>query len=419
MSMQMRGTYQPLPPRMADAPPDRMLINIGPQHPSTHGVLRVAAQIAGETVEKADCDIGYLHRGVEKLIESRLYYQGMVYTDRTDYTAAPANNLGYLMAVEKLLGIEDQIPERAHYLRMIVMELARIYGHMIWLGTHSLDMGAMSMFLYAFREREKISGLFEEGCGARLTTNYMRAGGVGRHDDPPGWLDHVEEFANGFTVEEFDTILTGNEIYQMRTQGVGIIEPEKAISYGVTGPSLRGSGVDWDLRRNQPYARYDQVDFEVPVFSGCDVWSRYLVRLNELFQSRSIILQSVERAREMAGEPVNANNANVVWPEIERVSGWEPAGMRGDMEAMINHFKLVIEGYAPPPGDTYFAVESPKGELGFYFVSDGSGVPYRCHIRSPSFVNLSSLSEMVEGALLADLVACIGSIDIVLGEVDR
>ncbi len=406
-------------PEISEAEDGRMILNIGPQHPSTHGVLRVLAKVAGETIEEAECDIGYLHRGVEKLIETKRYYQGMTYTDRTDYTAAPANNLGYILAVEKLLGIENEIPDRAHYLRMIVMELARIYGHLIWIGTHALDMGAMSMFLYAFREREKISGLFEEGCGARLTTNFFRVGGVGRHDDPPGWLEHVQEFAETFTVEEFDTLLTDNELYKSRTKGVGIISTEDAISIGLTGPSLRGSGVEWDLRRHRPYARYNEIDYKIPVFTEGDVYARYMVRLNELYQSRSMIAQCVERARDLRGEPANANLADVVWPEIERVSGWQPDKRSGDMEAMINHFKLVIEGYKPPAGDAYFGVESPKGELGFYFVSDGSGIPYRCHIRSPSFVNLSSLKQLVEGGLMADLVACIGSIDIVLGEVDR
>ena len=396
-----------------------MVLNLGPQHPSTHGVLRVLTELSGETITKATLDIGYLHRGVEKLIESKLYAQGMTYTDRTDYTAAPAGNVGYILAVEKLLGIEDQIPDRAHYLRMIVSELARIAGHLVWIGTHGLDLGAMSMFLYAFREREKVSGLFEEGSGARLTTNFFRVGGTGRHEDPPGWLDHVEEFANGFTIDDFNIILTENEIWKVRTQGIGVISAEDAISYGMTGPCLRGSGVAWDLRKARPYCRYEEVDFEVPVGEDGDVYSRFLVRLNELYQSTSIIRQCVVRARELRGEPSNAVNANVVPPEIERVTGWEPTEVTGDMEAMINHFKLWIEGYSPPKGDCYMAVESPKGELGYYFVSDGTGTPYRCHIRAPSFVNLAALPQMVEGNMIADLVATIGSIDIVLGEVDR
>ncbi len=396
-----------------------MVLNIGPQHPSTHGVLRVIARISGENIRTATCDVGYLHRGIEKLIENRLYYQGMTFTDRTDYTAAPAGNLGYILAVEKLLGIEAEIPDRTHYLRMVVMELARIYGHLVWIGTHALDIGAMSVFLYAFREREKISGLFEEGCGARLTTSYMRVGGTGRHDDPPGWLDHVIEFTENFTLDDFDTLLTDNEIFRARTIGVGRISAEDAISFGLTGACLRGSGVAWDLRKSRPYCRYDEVDFEIPVGEDGDVYSRFMVRLNELYQAIGIIRQSVEKAYELRGEPTDIENAQVTMPQIERVTGWEPTGETGDMEAMIAHFKLVIEGYSPPPGDTYLGTESPKGELGFYFVSDGSGTPYRCHIRAPSFVNLSSLEQMVEGVLLADLVACIGSIDIVLGEVDR
>ncbi len=396
-----------------------MILNIGPQHPSTHGVLRVIARISGENIREATCDVGYLHRGIEKLIENRLYYQGMTFTDRTDYTAAPAGNLGYILAVEKLLGIEAEIPDRTHYLRMVVMELARISGHLVWIGTHALDIGAMSVFLYAFREREKISALFEEGCGARLTTSYMRVGGTGRHDDPPGWLDRVSEFTDDFTLDDFDTLLTDNEIFRARTIGVGLISAEDAISFGLTGACLRGSGVAWDLRKARPYCRYDEVDFEIPVGEDGDVYSRFMVRLNELHQAIGIIRQSVKKAYELRGKPTDIENAQVVMPQIERVTGWEPTGETGDMEAMIAHFKLVIEGYSPPPGDAYLAIESPKGELGFYFVSDGSGTPYRCHIRAPSFVNLSSLEQMVKGALLADLVACIGSIDIVLGDVDR
>ena len=396
-----------------------LILNLGPQHPSTHGVLRILTELSGETIVKATPDVGYLHRGIEKLIESKLYAHGMTLTDRTDYTSAPLNNIGYILAVEKLLGIEDQIPERTHFLRMIVMELSRIGAHLVWIGTHGLDLGAMSIFLYAFRERERVLGLFEEGCGARLTTNYMRVGGVGRHDDPPGWLDHVEEFADSFTIDDFDKILTENELWLLRTRNVGVISAEDAVNYGMTGPCLRGSGVRFDLRKARPYCRYDQVEFEVPIDHAGDVYSRYIVRLNELFQSTSIIKQCVRRARELAGAPLNAVNAKVVMPEIERVTGWESSGTRGDMEAMINHFKLVIEGYRPPPGDCYLAVESPKGELGYYFVSDGSGIPYRCHIRAPSFVNLAALPQMVVGNLIADIVATIGSIDIVLGEVDR
>ncbi|MDP6183965.1 MAG: NADH-quinone oxidoreductase subunit D, partial [Gammaproteobacteria bacterium] len=239
------------------------------------------------------------------------------------------------------------------------------------------------------------------------------------HHDPPGWLDHVEEFADTFTIDDFDIILTENELWKVRTQGIGVISAEDAISYGLTGPCLRGSGVSWDLRKARPYCRYDQIDFEIPVGEHGDVYSRFLVRLNELYQSASIIKQSVARARELRGEPANAVNANVVPPEIERVTGWEPSAVKGDMEAMINHFKLWIGGYLPPEGACYMAVESAKGELGYYFVSDGTGVPYRCHIRSPSFVNLASLPHLVEGNMIADMVASIGSIDIVLGEVDR
>ena len=391
---------------------NRMMLNMGPQHPSTHGVLRLLLETQGEEVVGCTTDVGYLHRGVEKLIEAHDYKGGITLTDRMDYTSAPANNMGYLMAIEKLLGITDEIPLRARYLRTMMNELSRLGGHHIWIGTHALDLGAMSAFLWSLREREKILYLFEQACGARLTTSFMRVGGTGPHDVGDQFLDNVEKFLEGYTLKEFDDVLTGNELFQERTRGVGVITQEEALSYGLTGPCLRGSGVNFDLRRARPYAAYDLVEFDVPVYVEGDVYARYLVRLNEMYQARRIVAQCVDALRRLPPDaPSNAELPLVVPPDVSRVPF--------DMEAMINHFKLVMHGVEPPPGEAYFAVESPKGELGYYFVSDGSGTPYRCHVRAPSYVNLGVLGYAIQGGLLADAVAIIGSIDIVLGEVDR
>jgi NADH-quinone oxidoreductase subunit D len=404
-----------VPPSAADLErisDDEMLLNMGPQHPSTHGVLRLKLALDGEIVNRCEADLGYLHRGIEKLLEAHDYRGGITFTDRMDYTAGPSNNMGYLMAIEKLMGIEDEIPLRAKYLRTAVAEFSRLAAHHIWIGTHALDIGAMSPFLWSLREREKILELFEQACGARLTTSFMRVGGTGPHDVGEDWLDNAEAFLDGYRLDEIDAMLTGNEIFQERTRGVGVITQEKALSFGLTGPCLRASAVNWDLRKARPYAAYDLVEFEVPVFEAGDVYARYLVRLNEMYQSAHIIRQCVEGLRGLpADAPSNASLPDVVAPDVARV----PL----DMEAMINHFKLVMHGIEPPPGDAYFAVEAPKGELGYYFVSDGSGKPYRCHVRSPSFVNLSVIEDVAVGALIADVVAVIGSIDIVLGEVDR
>ncbi len=392
--------------------PDSMILNLGPQHPSTHGVLRLLLELDGEEVLGCKADMGYLHRGVEKLIEAHDYRGGITLTDRMDYTAGPSNNMGYLMAIEKLMGITDEIPLRARYLRTAVAELSRLASHHIWIGTHGLDIGAMSAFLWSLREREKILYLFEEACGARLTTSFMRVGGTGPHDVGDQWLDNVEAFLEGYALHEIDTLLTENEVFLERTRDVGHITREEALSYGLTGPVLRGSGVAWDLRKARPYAAYDLVDFELPVFEEGDVYARYLVRLNEMYQSCRIIGQCVEALRGLpSGSPSNAALPTVTPPDISRV----PV----DMEAMINHFKLVMHGVQPEPGEAYFSIENPKGELGFYFVSDGSGEPYRCHVRSPSFVNLAIIEKISVGALIADVVAIIGSVDIVLGEVDR
>ena len=391
---------------------DNMILNMGPQHPSTHGVLRLVVELDGEEVRRCDADMGYLHRGVEKLLEVHDYRGGITLTDRMDYTSGPSNNMGYLMAIEKLMGITDELPLRARYLRTAVAELSRLAAHHIWLGTHGLDIGAMSAFLWSLREREKILYLFEEACGARLTTSFMRVGGTGPHDVGDQWLDNVEAFLNGYTLDEIDALLTENEVFVERTRDVGIITKEQALSYGLTGPVLRGAGVAWDLRKARPYAAYDLVDFEVPVFTESDVYARYLVRLNEMYQSCRIIGQCVEALRDLPLEsPSNVDLPQIVPPDIGRV----PV----DMEAMINHFKLVMHGVQPAPGEAYFGIENPKGELGFYFVSDGTGMPYRCHVRSPSFVNLSIIEEISVGTLLADVLAIIGSVDIVLGEVDR
>ena len=391
---------------------NRMLLNMGPQHPSTHGVLRLLIELDGEVVRACEADMGYLHRGVEKLIETHDYRGGITLTDRMDYTAGPSNNMGYLMAIEKLMGVTDDIPLRARYLRTAVAELSRLASHHIWIGTHALDIGAMSAFLYSLREREKILHLFEQACGARMTTSFMRVGGTGPHDIGDQWLDNVADFLDGYTLHEIDELVTENEIFMERTRDVGVVTKEQCFSFGLTGPLLRGSGVAWDLRNTPPYAAYDLVDFEVPVFSEGDVYARYLVRLNEMYQSCRIIQQCVDAIRDLPLDSAsNIDRPEIVPPDISRV----PV----DMEAMINHFKLVMHGVQPEPGEAYFGIENPKGELGYYFVSDGSGMPYRCHVRSPSFVNLSIIEEISVGTLIADVVAIIGSVDIVLGEVDR
>ncbi len=390
----------------------RMTLNFGPQHPSTHGVLRLLIELEGEEVTRCEADMGYLHRGVEKLLEVHDYRGGITLTDRMDYTAGPSNNMGYLMAIEKLMGIADDIPLRARYLRSAVAELSRLASHHIWLGTHALDIGAMSAFLWSLREREKILYLFEQACGARMTTSFMRVGGTGPHDVGNDWLDNLEDFLDGYTLDEIDQLVTENEIFIERTRGVGLITQQQIFSYGLTGPVMRGSGIAWDLRKTNPYAAYDLLDFEVPVFTEGDVYARYLVRLNEMYQSCRILRQCLDELRKLPIDAAtNVDMPQVVAPDITRV----PV----DMEAMINHFKLVMHGVQPEPGEAYFGIENPKGELGFYFVSDGTGKPYRCHVRSPSFVNLSIIEEISVGALIADVVAIIGSVDIVLGEVDR
>jgi NADH-quinone oxidoreductase subunit D len=380
---------------------------MGPQHPSTHGVLRLVLELSGETVVRALYDIGYLHTGFEKSFESKTYTQCIPLTDRMDYLCPLANNLGFCLAVEKLLDIE--IPPRAQWIRVLLAELTRIQSHLVWLGTHAIDLGAMSVLLYCFREREDILRIFEMVSGQRMMTSYFRIGGLAL-EPPRGWLKRVEKFVSAFPsrLEEYEGLLTRNPIWQGRTVGIGKLTAEEAIAWGLSGPSLRGSGVDWDLRKRQPYSSYDKFDFEVPTRPEGDVYARYLVRLEEMRQSLRIVQQAMEGLPE---GPIKADAPHIVLPDRE--------SMKTSIEALIYHFKIVTEGFQPPVGEVYQAIESPRGELGFYVVSDGSPKPFRCHVRAPSFANLQALPKMIQGHLIADVVACIGTIDIVLGEVDR
>ncbi|CDM64433.1 MAG: NADH dehydrogenase (quinone) subunit D [Pyrinomonas methylaliphatogenes] len=406
----MSTTVRNIPPQfeVIDRPLEtQMTLSMGPQHPSTHGVLRLELVLDGEMVVKCVPDIGYLHTGMEKLFEYKKYQQGIVITDRMDYLNPLGNNLGYVMAIEKLLQLE--IPERAQIIRVMMCELQRIASHMVWLGTHALDLGAMSVFFYAFREREKILNLIEAASGGRLTPSYFRVGGL-MMDLPPGFERRVRQFLDTFpkALDDFHTLLTENKIFQKRTQGIGVISAEDAIDWGVTGPSLRGSGVKIDVRKTNPYSGYETYDFEIPVETGGDVWSRYLVRMRELEESLKIIRQALDRLRP---GPVKADAPKVVLPERE--------AMKTHMDALIHHFLIIAEGFNVPPGEVYHAIEGSKGELGFYIKSDGGPRPARVHVRAPSFVNLSALPHMVQGEMIADVVAVIGSIDIVLGEIDR
>jgi NADH-quinone oxidoreductase subunit D len=386
---------------------ERVILSMGPQHPSTHGVLRLVLELEGETVVRSLYDIGYLHTGFEKSFESKTYSQGITLTDRIDYLAPLSNNLGFCLATEKLLDLE--IPPRAQWVRVLLTELTRIQSHLVWLGTHAIDIGAMSVFLYCFREREDILHIFEAVSGQRMMTSYFRIGGLAL-EPPLGWLERVEKFVKMFParIDEYEALLTQNPIWLRRTQGIGYISGEDAVAYGLSGPSLRGSGVDWDIRKTQPYSSYDKFDFKVATHPGGDVYARYLVRVEEMRQSLRIVQQAMEGLPE---GPVKANAPHIVMPERE--------SMKTSIEALIYHFKIVTEGFHPPVGEVYQAIESPRGELGFYMVSDGSPKPFRCHVRAPSFANLQALPKLIEGRLIADVVACIGTIDIVLGEVDR
>jgi len=386
---------------------ERVILSMGPQHPSTHGVLRLVLELEGETVVRAIYDIGYLHTGFEKSFESKTYAQGITLTDRMDYLAPLSNNLGFCLAIEKLLDLE--IPPRAQWIRVLLTELTRIQSHLVWLGTHAIDLGAMSVFLYCFREREEILHIFEAVSGQRMMTSYFRVGGLAL-EPPLGWLKGAEKFAKSFParIDEYEALLTRNPIWLARTQGVGCISAKDAVAYGLSGPSLRGSGVEWDIRKKQPYSGYEKFDFKIASRKEGDVYGRYLARVEEMRQSLRIVNQAVEGLPE---GPVKADAPHIVLPERE--------SMKTSIEALIYHFKIVTEGFHPPVGEVYQAIESPRGELGFYMVSDGSPKPFRCHVRAPSFANLQALPKMIEGRLIADVVACIGTIDIVLGEVDR
>src|SRR6266446_10359435 len=388
---------------------DTMTINMGPQHPSTHGVLRLILTIEGEIVVKAVPDIGFLHTGIEKTAEDKTYHQALVLTDRMDYLAPLCNNLGYSLAVEKLLGIEDEINDKIRYVRVLLAELQRIASHLVWLGTSALDLGAMSVFLYCFREREMILDVFEELSGVRMMTSYICPGGL-QADLTPAFDAKVRAFTSIFPdrLQEYHDLFTNNQLWMERTKGVAVLSAEEAIAYGASGPVLRGSNVVWDIRKAFPYSGYEQFDFDIPVGTNGDVYDRYLVRMLEMEQSLNIVNQALE------GMP--SGNYRVDNPKIVPPPRWQ---ITGSMEALIHHFKLYTEGYRPPKGEVFVRTESPKGELGFYIVSDGSAKPYRMHVRGASFANLEVLPLMVEGLFLSDVVAAIGSIDIVLGEVDR
>lgn len=386
---------------------ETMVINMGPQHPSTHGVLRVILELDGEVVVKATPDIGFLHRGLEKLAESKTYHQCITLTDRLDYVAGMSNNLAYVLAVEKFLGIEA--PPRAQAIRVLLCELQRIASHLLWLGTHAHDIGAMTPLFYSLRERDEILFMFEMVCGARLTPSYFRIGGLAQ-DLPEGLETKCRDFVNTFPghVDEYETLLTKNKIWMKRTQGVGAISAEEAINWGISGPILRASNVNWDIRKVMPYCGYDSYDFIIPTGKNGDVYDRYLVRLMEMRQSNEIVRQVLDRMP--AGE-INAEDPRVVYPPKWKV--------QENIEALIHHFHIASEGFLVPNGEVYTSIESPKGELGFYLVSDGGNKPARFRVRPPSFINLSALPAMVEGRLISDVVAIIGSIDIVLAEVDR
>jgi len=386
-----------------------MVLNMGPQHPSTHGVLRVLLELDGETVVKARPEIGYLHTGIEKNCEAKTYAQAITLTDRLDYLAPLSNNLCYCLAVEKLLGLE--VPKRAQYIRVLLTELTRIGSHLVWLGTHAIDLGAMSVFLYCFREREEILKIFELVSGQRMMTSYFRIGGLAL-EPPPGWLDRIERFLNMFPsrIQEYEDLLTQNRIWLARTKGIGHLSAEDALALGASGPLLRGSGVAYDVRKFFPYSSYQEFEFDVPTRTEGDCYARYLVRVAEMRESLKIIRQAMAKIPTAEG-PTRSLAPGIVPPEREE--------MKTEMEALIYHFKIFTEGFSPPPGEVFQTIESPRGELGFYVASDGSPKPWRVKVRAPSFVNLQALPKLVEGRLLADVIACIGTIDIILGEVDR
>jgi NADH-quinone oxidoreductase subunit D len=409
-------------------------MNFGPQHPAAHGVLRLVLELDGEVIERADPHIGLLHRATEKLAESKPYNQSIGYMDRLDYVSMMSNEHGYVLAIEKLLGVEP--PLRALYIRVMFDEITRILNHLLWLGAHALDIGAMTVFLYAFREREDLMDCYEAVSGARLHATYYRPGGVYRDlpETMPKYevskwhnakdverlnanrqgslLDFIWDFTERFPgyVDEYETLLTDNRIWKQRTVGIGVVSPERALQLGFTGPMLRGSGIEWDLRKKQPYAVYDRMDFDIPVGVNGDCYDRYLVRMEEMRQSNRIIRQCVEWLRKNPGPVMIANH---------KITPPARAEMKGDMESLIHHFKLFTEGYCIPAGEAYAAIEHPKGEFGVYLISDGANKPYRVKIRAAGFAHLAALDEMVRGHMIADVVAIIGTQDIVFGEIDR
>jgi NADH-quinone oxidoreductase subunit D len=388
-----------------------MTLNMGPQHPSTHGVLRVALELDGENVVACKPIVGYLHTGMEKQAEYKTYTQSIPQTDRMDYLAPMSNNLALCLSAEKLLGIT--VPERVQAIRVLLTELTRISAHCVWLGTHAIDIGALTVFWYCFREREKVLSIYDMVCGARMTASYFRVGGLAM-DIPEGFLDRCEKFVDEMPahIDEYEALLTKNPIWIARTRDVASLSAADAVAWGVTGPALRGSGVNWDLRKREPYSGYETYDFDVPLGSRGDAYDRFQVRVAEMRQSTRIAKQAIGRIRAMgeSGE-YRLRDFKYVLPPKEEV--------KTSMEALIHHFKIVAHGFFPPVGEAYVPIEAPKGELGFYFVSDGTSRPWRMKIRSPSFVNLQALPVMVEGKLVADVIAAIGSIDIVLGEIDR
>ena len=409
-------------------------MNFGPQHPAAHGVLRLVLELDGEVIERADPHIGLLHRATEKLAESKPYNQSIPYMDRLDYVSMMCNEHAYVMALEKLL--KTEVPVRAQYIRVMFDEVTRILNHLLWLGAHALDIGAMTVFLYAFREREDLMDVYEAVSGARMHATYYRVGGVYRdlpdtmpHYSVSRWhgekdierlnanrqgslLDFLADFCRRFPgyIDEYETLLTDNRIWKQRTVGIGVVSPERALQLGFTGPMLRGSGIEWDLRKKQPYEVYDRLDFDIPVGVNGDCYDRYLVRIEEMRQSNRIVLQCIEWLQKNPG-PVIAHNYKIVPPAREE--------MKRDMESLIHHFKLFTEGYCVPEGEAYAAIEHPKGEFGIYLISDGANKPFRLKIRAPGFAHLAALDEMVRGHMIADVVAIIGTQDIVFGEIDR
>ncbi len=394
---------------LQDVQGEKMTLNMGPSHPATHGVLRLSLEMDGEIITKADPDIGYLHRGDEKIAENMTYTQFIPYTDRLDYLAPLANNVAYALAVEKLLGIDKKLPERCQYIRVICCELARISAHLLGLGAFAMDVGALTVFLHTFTEREKIYNLIEALTGARFTTTYTRIGGLSR-DLPEGWTDELAKFTQEVStaIAEADKLLTRNKIFIDRTKDVGVITREEAIDFGLTGPNLRGSNVEYDLRKAHPYLVYDQLDFDVPYGEVGDCYDRYLIRMEEMRQSVRILDQCLAK---LPGGPVNVDDGKIVLPDKQKVLS--------SMEELIHQFMLVTQGQDAPAGEVYFGAENPKGELGFYIFSKGGGVPYRMKIRAPSFVNLSILAHSLPGHMMSDVVAILGSLDFVMGECDR